>query len=166
MKKIILFALLLASSFAIAQKDFEGTIEFELKYMGEGTDQMAAFMPTKYTYLFKQRKMKMITEGGMMAAMMGEILVDGDKGTAYILSSADKTAYTIKTDTEEGEESNTPKITKMDEIIKIAGYDCQKYLIESEQAGQTIRTTMWVTNEIAIKKPKKNKKVNMGNAFV
>ena len=64
MKKLFnLIAILLISLTTFAQ--FEGKIVFDSKLMGEGAEQMQAFMPKSYVYHVKGNDLLFKMNGGM-----------------------------------------------------------------------------------------------------
>ncbi|MCB9230417.1 MAG: DUF4412 domain-containing protein [Bacteroidia bacterium] len=149
------FLLLFAAS-TQAQNKFEGKVVFETKYMGEGVDQFAAFMPSGMTYYFKGSDLRLEMNGGMAAAMMGAILVKGDEGVSYMLKESEMVAYKIKKeDGEDDEEMEAkPTITKEDEVITIQGHKCQKYKVVMVTEGNEVTQYLWVAEDIKVKKPK------------
>lgn len=160
MKKYILFVLaLVALNVAvIGQKTFEGKITYGIKLEGENADQMAGFMPTSYEYLISGSNLRFRTVGGMTAAMMGEIVVHGEEGDAYMIKDAEKTAYKMPND-DEGYDGKAPQIEKTGKKAEIAGYSCVQYKVTSDggEAGD-VTQMMWITQDINIAKPKKNGK--------
>lgn len=151
MKKLFLAFLLTAviGSAAFAQRTFQGTLNYSFKFMGEGVEQMEAFMPTGYEFKVRKNDMVMEMQGGMAAMMMGRILVMGKKGKVYMIKDSEETAYLMpKSDDKEEGETPTPKIEKQDETIEIAGYTCQKYKVTVEADGETATQYMWVTEEL------------------
>jgi hypothetical protein len=161
-----IFAFLVLASPAIAQKTFEGKMVYTIELMGEGADQMAAFMPQNYEYVVKGKKLKFKMNGGMTAAMMGEIIVDGETEEAWMLKHEEQTAYTFPKD-EEQEASPTPKITKEDEVINISGYECQKYKVVTETENGEVNTQyLWVTDKIKLDRSSKAKEFNTGSFFL
>lgn len=165
---LCLLALMILSAPAFAQKPFEGTIVYSIKMLGENADQMAAFMPESYEYSVKDHLLKFKMNGGMTAAMMGEFIVDGKAETAYMVKHNEQTVYKMPTeDEDEAEVGGEPQITKEDETIEIAGYQCQKYAVTKDMGnGEESTQYLWVTEEIQIEKPKKSKKMSGGNIFV
>lgn len=164
---LCLLALMVLSAPAFAQDSFEGKIIYSIKVLGENADQMAAFMPENYEFAFKGTNLKFKMNGGMTAAMMGDFIVDGAKETAYMVKHNEQTAYLMPTE-EEGETAETPapKVTKEDETITIAGYECQKYSVVADMGnGQETTQYMWVTKDIKVEKPKNSKKMSGGGSL-
>lgn len=161
MKKflVVMLAFLVSSNLMLAQKNkgggFEGSISYELTYMGEMADQLAGMLPNKKIVKFLGTDMLTRQEGGLMGSMMGEILVKGNEKTAYMVKASEQTAYKMGSQDETTtEEKPDMKVTKEDEVIKILGYDCQKYKIETTTEGGTIVMYQWVTPSIKPSVPK------------
>ena len=67
-------------------------------------------------------------------------------------ANADTTSSHTANEAADESADRTPKI----ETIEIAGYECQKYSVVSDMGnGQESTQYMWVTNEIALERPKK-----------
>ena len=79
-------ALMLFSIPAFSQNSFEGKIVYSITMEGEQAEETAAVMPQSYEYIFKGKNLKMKMNGGMMAAMMGEFIVDGENQTTYMIN--------------------------------------------------------------------------------
>lgn len=157
MKKL-LFTFLMAMSLTLtgfAQEQFQGTLTYGFKFMGEGVEQMEAFLPTAYTFQVRKSDMLMEIEGGMAAMMMGKILVLGKKGETYMLKDADKTAYSMNDDKKEEEaEEGEPTVEKEDETIEILGYECQKYKVTKSTPEGEVVQYVWVTDKLAFPETK------------
>lgn len=158
MKRLFTFfiASLLTAGIMFAQ-DFNGRIKYSFTAEGEGVEQAAAFMPTSMSMTFLKQDMIMEMEGGMMAMMMGKILVQGKKGKGYMIKDSEETIYTMPTPDgdEEAEEMPEPKIENMGEKKMIAGYECTKYSITAESPMGEMTSYAWVTDKINPAKPKK-----------
>ncbi len=167
MKKLFnLIAILLISLTTFAQ--FEGKIVFDSKLMGEGAEQMQAFMPKSYVYHVKGNDLLFKMNGGMAAMMLGEILIDGDKQTSYMMKHAEKKAIKITGDevADDNDSGPKPNIVKEDEMLTIAGYKCQKYRVEVGSGEDKMTQFIWVTSDIKIKPPKKGAPKTMKSVFV
>lgn len=160
-----IYSLLLAAvvtTCGFAQSTFEGTIRFKMTYTGEGADQYAAFAPTGVEYKFKGSNMLATMEGGM-AAMMGKILVQGDKGIAYMVKDTEQVAYKLSDDDDAATEDGTEvTVTKENETIIIQGYKCQKYkqVVKSNDTEAVVY--VWATDDIKLAKPKKRSRKAKG----
>lgn len=161
----VLMTLLLLAVPANAQKAFEGNIKYSIELSGEGADETAAFMPEYYVFVVKGQKLKFKMEGGMMADMMGEIIVDGEHIKSWMVKHSEKVAYILPIEGDK-EEPVAPEIYKEDEVINIVGLKCQKYKVISD-AGDGAKTTqyLWVTDKYQFDEYGKNGKLNTGGIF-
>lgn len=167
--KNILSTLIIFSFLAtplMAQQTFEGKIKLSIELKGEGAEQMASFMPKSYDYTIKGEKMKFKINGGMAAAMMGDVILDGNADKVYMVKHSEQTVYTV-TNGEETQEAMAPKVTKMDEVVDIQGYKCQKYkVIMSVEEGVEIVQYIWATDKIKIPTPKGNMGMQGSNIII
>ena len=135
-----------------AQKGFEGIVSYEIQLKGENADQLALFMPRAYEYKIRSNLIRFRMEGGMTAALMGDILIDTKKGEAYMIKKTEKIAYRIQ---EEGESAAKPLIEAADESLTILGYPCRKYKVTTPGAAGATVQYVWATPDIQIEKPQK-----------
>lgn len=157
MKKLfsLLFAVLLTSSVMFAQDTFQGSITYDFKMMGEGVEQMEAFMPTSTEIHVRDMDIMLKMNGGMMEMMMGRIVVMGKKGETYMIKDSEQKAYFMEAEDDQKEmaEKMAPTITKEDEVITIQGYECTKYKVEVENPkGGTITQYIWATDKFKFPK--------------
>lgn len=158
MKKLLttLLIILLAGTALKAQKSFEGEIAFTVKLQGEGADMMSAFMPESYHYLINKTDMKFWMKGGMTAAMMGEMYVSGDKGTAYMVKHDEQIAYKMPMDEESDDHESDeakPVVEKMNETMTILGHSCQKYKVTTtNESGEEVIQYYFMTEDIHLAK--------------
>ncbi|GIV44092.1 MAG: hypothetical protein KatS3mg035_1215 [Bacteroidia bacterium] len=157
--KVSLLFLFLFMSFNVIAQNFTGTITYDFKITGPMADQVKGMMQEKQILKIKGNNMRQTIKGGMMAQMMGDIIFLGDKKEAYILQSSEKKALKMEMD-EMKNEGAKPKVTKLNEVIDIAGYKCQKYSIEieNEQLGGTLTEYVWATKDIQVSNPKSGMK--------
>lgn len=159
MKKLLsfLFAAVLTVGMLQAQ-DFNGKIVYSFDVAGEGAEQVKPFMPESMSMTFLKSDMIMEMNGGMVAMMMGKILVQGKKGKAYMIKDAEETIYVMSSaddkDEEEGEEEAKPEVKDTGEKETIAGYECSKYEIINETPEGPVSSYAWATDKI---KPAKGK---------
>lgn len=152
--KIALFLFISLLSLSVSAQNFTGTITYDFKVTGPMADQVKGMMQEKQIIKIKGNNMRQSMKGGMMAQMMGDIIFLGDKKEAYILQASEKKALKIATD-EAKDEGAKPKVTKLNEVVDIAGYKCQKYSIEieNEQLGGTLTEYVWATKDIQVSNP-------------
>lgn len=144
----ILFCFLLISFSTKAQNGFEGEMVFEISLSGEGASELAPFMPTGYFFKMKGPDLLFKMEGGMMAAMLGEMLIKGDEGVGYLMKHDERYAYRFSLDVQES--GVVPTVTETGESETILGYSCKKYrvLTIDESSGEELEAFYWVTQEI------------------
>ena len=130
---------------------FEGEITFQVAFTGGDVKFKAllGMMPSSYDLLIKGNQLNVTMHGGMMSLMMGEIIIDGESGIAFAISSMQRTAYEMTADLSLKGQSN-PVIIDEEETSVIAGYTCKKYkVIQTKADGQVIQY-MWITDEIQL----------------
>lgn len=163
MKKpiICLGLLLLFSSLVYAQskKGLEGSIIFNFQATGGGPEFETArlFMPTGYVFKVKGASMRMSMQGGMVAAMVGDLIVNAKTNEQYMVMPATKTAMRLPQDEaiKPGAGQADFAVTEGGDARKIQGYDCFHYIIElKDQPGASIE--LWLTEEIQLKIPRKS----------
>lgn len=159
MKKLLsfLFAAVLTVGVLHAQ-DFNGKIVYSFDVAGEGSEQVKPFMPESMSMTFLKTDMLMEMKGGMVAMMMGKILVQGKKGKAYMIKDAEETIYVMSADKDkdddDGEEEEKPEVKDTGEKETIAGYECSKYAITTQTPEGPVTSYAWATDKI---KPAKGK---------
>ena len=130
---------------------FEGEITFQVAFTGGDVKFKAllGMMPSSYDLLIKGNQLNVTMHGGMMSLMMGEIIIDGESGRAFAISSMQRTAYEMTADPALQGQSK-PVIIDEEETSVIAGYNCKKYkVIQTKSDGQVIQY-MWITDEIQL----------------
>lgn len=170
MKYLILALVSITLTTTTQAQYFSGEINFKVNIEGASGDQaemMKSMMPSDFNFKFDgKQKMKFAMKGGMMAAMMGEIVADGTTGEAFMLKHKEKKAFTMPDDQEESSD-NKPSVTKLSETQTIAGYKTQKYQVESMDKGKKETIIMWIAKDLNIAKPDAaNMKGNANNFFV
>lgn len=162
MKKIFLLPLYLIgmwSGIIYGQTQyFEGTVRYDLKYIGEAIAQFASMMPSSYTLKLKGNKSRFSVQGGMMASLMGDVITHADKEVAYILMPQQKVAYKISTSEAENpirkDQNIVTKVINTGEREKINGFQCEKYkVIVKTEEGEVV-SHIWTSMEIAAKFPR------------
>lgn len=150
----ILLALLLAAStltLSQAQQKFQGTLEYtyELKQEGEEAEMMASFLPEKMIIRYGDNQMATEMKGGMVATMMGRIIVNN--GKSFVVKDSEKTIFEMsEEDTAEGQaqfDDQEPAKKVAGETMEIMGYLCQKYVfsIANDGGGKT-QQVIWATD--------------------
>lgn len=159
MKHLItmMLALVFATSAANAQEVFQGTLQYDFKFSGEGIEQAQAMLPTGMQLQVRKSDVIVEMQGGMMAMMMGKIITYGKKGKTYMIKDSEETIYTMDPEKMKGddeEEKADPVITKEDETLTIAGFECQKYKVVAETAQGEVTQYVWVTDKIKMPESK------------
>ena len=162
----VLMALLGTETFA--QKGFEGNILYNISVKGEGADQMKAFMPSKMeiaTLADGNSRMKM---DGMMPQ---DLLVL--KGTIYMMKATEKVAYKMPDASKDADKENEPKVTvtPTNEKLTIAGYECNRYVMDVDVKGQgggsqSVSMNVWTTDKIKVSDEAKSSMMQGVNAKV
>jgi hypothetical protein len=138
---ILIISLSLISVFSYAQ--FEGEIKYSIQITGDKQiEEQKAFLPTHYRMIFKQGNSKFIQEGGMMAAMMGDIINMND-GKTYFVNHMMKTVNSFTPESMNTGSIEKPTIVKEKETVTILGYKCQKYKIITNP-GKKEETAMFI----------------------
>ncbi len=153
-KFVSVLALSLGSLVSVqAQASFTGTLRYDVSWSGEGMEQAAAMLPNAYSITVGTQKVKTVTEGGMMAGMIGDIIADGKTRQTYFVNHTTQTVHVVSTDSLEAPDpqaANEPKPAKTKEKAVILGKKCVKYTATSTNDGTTIVRHFWITDELAI----------------
>ncbi|MEM0995673.1 MAG: DUF4412 domain-containing protein [Bacteroidota bacterium] len=156
MKNIItlLLAIVFSAGAATAQETFQGTLNYGFKFSGEGIEQAQAMLPTGMEMIIRKSDVIVEMQGGMMAMMMGKILTLGKKGKTYMIKDSEETIYVMDVEKmkDDAGDAPKPKITKEDETLTIAGYECQKYKVTMETPQGEMTQQVWVTDQIKLPK--------------
>lgn len=145
MKKIILAITFLVPAFLFAQ-NFEGVIKFTMEYKGDQAAMLAKTLPSANVITLKGSNSKVVMEGGIMSAMIGDVVSKGDEKTTYFIQSAQKTVYKVKSDELKSDKDDGATVTKESSTATILGYKCQKYKVVTEKGTNYV----WATKEINV----------------
>lgn len=103
---------------------FEGTIRYETSVTGEAPKLLNERLAKYYDLSFKGNDLKI--KGS--APLKGEILLKRNTGKLYIVRIDRKNIYEVDlNDKRFPENTATPVVTRVKEVITIGGYSCQKY---------------------------------------
>jgi hypothetical protein len=169
MRKILLALMVIAcsASASMAQKTFQGTIEYDIQIGGgDQAAMLSSMMFNKMVLKIGEKQMMTYFEGGMMSGMMGKIVGGADGKSAYIIRDSEGTVYVMdEADLdEEGVDNMTGmEVTKENEQVEIHGYRCEKYKIVTTVEDETTIQHIWTTTDLNM--PNKNAKLGMGNMF-
>lgn len=167
MKKILLMLTITLSTLMLvnAQEKFNGTVHYNLDYMGSGIEAFKGMLPNGYTFKFLNGDMLMRMEGGMAAAMMGDIVHLGKKGETYMLKPADKKALKMASDGKDSNAGSDTKVEDTGETETIAGHKCKKYKVTVTKDGENLTNYIWATKDIDVVKPKKTGGMGSGGSL-
>ena len=144
MKRLIVAIALIFPALLTAQ-GFEGVIKFSMEYKGDQADQMNMAAPKANIITIKGNKTKVVMEGGMMSAMLGDMINIGDEKTTYFVHASAKTVYKVKSEELKGDkDKEDPKVTKESSTATILGYKCQKYKVITSNGTNYV----WATKDI------------------
>lgn len=140
---LLLFICFLATTNLFAQKVLEGKLTYSFKIMGEGVEAYESMMPTSMEIYSSKKGMMVKMNGGMLAAMMGEIVSTPKE--AYMLKHDEETAYLMKDD--EASKDNDAQVVKEDEVAEIQGFKCQKYKVIKTTAKGEQTAYIWINSD-------------------
>lgn len=147
--------LILISLFSLhlsAQKTFYGTLEYAYQIEGPEAEMMAMFMPQKMIMKYGKNGMSTHMEGGMMAGMMGRIVVNAKTGERFAVKDSEKTVYLMEEeDVEKSQDAmknqqNKPEL--LDGTETILGYTCKKYRLVNKSPEGDMEQFIWATEEL------------------
>lgn len=170
MKRIFIYLFLLLGSLSTltAQDTFQGTVTYTYEVKGENAEMMQAMMPQKMVVKYGKKHMMTYMEGGMMAGMMGKIVVDTESGESFVIKDDEKAVYMMKKeDLEQAEQPKVNNSIEEGETKDILGYTCKKYKLSATQNGQEVTQYIWATEELKapdLRTPGMQQMSNMGLA--
>lgn len=137
MKKLSLILAFLTSSILFAQNDFEGLIQFEMKYenLSDEIKPMESMLPKSISIEVKENMSKTITPN----AMGGEttILSNSESGETITLMNMMGMKYAIKSNSNDKKPEDKPEVELVDETKEILGYTCKKAIITDKDGNET-----------------------------
>ncbi len=123
-------------------QQLRGMLEKELGTLNPDSGATSV-LPTGFTLQVKGPRALVKTQGGLVSR---EVLTLGDKNAAYLINrpahsyeklSAGTAASSVKT-----------KIVRTTETAQIIGYNCRRFLVETDDSGAKSRFSVWTTTEI------------------
>lgn len=145
-KKLIIAIALICPVFLSAQ-NFEGVIKFSMEYKGTNADMIKSQAPSSHVVTIKGNNSKVVMEGGIMGAMIGDIINKGDEKNTYFVQSSQKTVYKTKSDeVKDNKFDDDATVTKENSTATILGYKCQKYKVVTKSGTNYV----WATTEINV----------------
>ncbi len=147
MKKLIL-AIALSAPLVLTAQSFEGVIKFSLEYKGDNAAQLTQMAPSANIVTIKGNNAKVVMEGGMLGAMIGDVINKGDEKTTYFVQASEKTVYKVKSEEANKKDNDDAdvKVTKESSTAKILGYTCQKYKVVTKNGTNYV----WATKDISM----------------
>lgn len=150
----LLFLFVLAAPLA-AQPAFEGHIVYQFTFDiddDQQAAQLAMVMPTSLDFKFKGTSTWAKFSGGMMEAVMGDMIVNGASQQAYLVRHTEKTAYVVDQQPPEDEPgTELPKPTGNQAMI--LGYSCQEYMLQTETPEGLLTQSFWISDAIQVEIP-------------
>jgi GLPGLI family protein len=147
---VAIFALAFSSS--ATAKDFKGIITYKISYSGTDLDdQTKAMLPKMMIYKIKNNLAR--TEMDMAGMGKQVQIINGDEKVVYTLMDIMGQKMVIKmTEEEINKEINKQpefNVQKYDETKEIAGYECKKAVISSEdESGNKTSFIVYYTEEL------------------
>ena len=132
----------------LAQKPFQGIIRYEMAISGTQAEHMKGMMGGgKHVWMYKGENTRQEQE---MMGMKITNITDSKNGLMYVLKNDAKVAYKMdrnkaKPKADEGKE---PPVEKLDEVLEIQGYKCQKYKIIAQSSMGEQQIYVWATKEL------------------
>ncbi len=145
MKKLVIAVSLLFPALISAQS-FEGVIKFSMDYTGDQAAMIKSQAPTANIITIKGNNSKVVSEGGMMGAMVGNIITKSDEKTTYFVNDAQKSVYKAKSSELDKKENEDVTATKQSGTATILGYKCTKYKVVMGGKDNYV----WATTDIAV----------------
>ena len=148
----LIFGFVIFSSL-YAQNTFEGIIKFKTEIKGKNP-VMEGMMPDSFIFLFKNKDVRIILSGGILSAMMGDIVSKGDSNISFMLDYTNKTAY--RYDPYKFGKSASIDVDETDKKQKILDKNCKLFKISNSTKDGYITTDLWTTDELPILMPTNN----------
>lgn len=142
---IIFFVLIVSCSYS--QNAFEGVVKFTTEIKG-GNTLTEGMMPDSFIFLFKNKDVRMMLSGGIISAMMGDVISKADSNVSYMLDYSSKIAY--RYDPYKYEKSTNPDIEETEKTQKILDRKCSLYKISYSTKNGYVTTDLWVSTELPI----------------
>jgi len=155
----ILYCVVLFSS-SYSQNTFEGVVKFKTDIKGQNS-VMIGMMPDSFIFLFKDKDSKIMLQGGIVSAMMGDIISKGDSNISFMLDYPEKIAYRF--DKYKFEKAMTVDVEETGKTKKILNKKCTLYRISYDSKDGNVVSDLWMTNELPVAIPRNNP---MGKYFV
>lgn len=139
-------------------------MKYEFNFMGEGIEAYQAMFPTGMEIAVLKTDVLVEVKGGMAAMAMGRTLSKTKTGISYMIKDSEETIYVMdpsKNKDEDPAETADPQVTKEDEVLTIAGHECQKYKVVANTPQGESTSYVWVTDKFTLPKAEKSSKGGM-----
>jgi hypothetical protein len=137
--------LLFLTGLLLAQKAFEGTVVYAVRFEGEMAKQLGDMLRTSLP-----ERVVLYYRGDKVRMDMGEtiLLADYSAKKAYILKPSLQTYTEQSIEGQEKSDENKPEVKKTKEKTKILGYVAEKYeaTVASEQGP--VKLEIWATSQL------------------
>lgn len=146
-----LLSLFVGFSFAlnVHAAPFTGKVRYEISITGEGVAGSEAMLPKAYVVSYGKQHVKVVTEGGLMASMTGDIITDMSTQTVYMVNHNSQTVNILQEEGAKDQAGNAgTSVKKLKDKSVILGYATTKYEVESKEGNQTMRSFVWTTKDI------------------
>lgn len=144
--KRLFFAIALLGPAILSGQSFEGVIRFSMEYSGDQADMIKAQAPSANVITIKGNNSKVVSEGGIMGAMIGNIITKSDEKTTYFVNDSQKSVYKAKSDEVKNDKGEDAVATKESGTATILGYKCQKYKVVMNGTDNYV----WATTDIKV----------------
>jgi hypothetical protein len=128
-------------------------VKFKSEIVGKNA-VMEGMMPDSIIFLFKNKDVRIILIGGIVSAMMGDIISIGDSNTSYMIDKTDKTAY--RYDPYKFEKDIAADIDETGKSQKFMDKKCDLFKVSYTTKNGRIVSDFWITNEVPVSIPKNN----------
>lgn len=113
-----------------------------------GGDMITAMMPKSMTVRTKGGKSHLLSEGG---AMPMEVITVTEPPAAYLIDRKARTFSKLPVEEAKAKADAAKQdytVKKGPGTTKVLGYTCEEYLVEVRHEGETMRSTLWATDDI------------------
>jgi len=142
-------AMLCATTALLAQKTFQGTLDYEYSVQGEQAEMVKPMLPSNMQIAYGDGAAMTTMEGGQAAAAFRKIIIFENKG--LLVNDAQKTVFEVNESEIQAMNKRakavSPKIEKVaGQTKEILGYECQQYkvILPNQPSPQMI----WVAEDL------------------
>lgn len=136
-----------------AQNSFYGTVEYSYEVTGPEAAMMAMMMPQKMIIQYSKTGMSTSMQGGMMAGMLGRMVVNTKTDERFSIKESEETVYMIDDQSiDQAQQSANDQIDKperLDDTAEILGYTCHKYKVVIKTPQGSMEQYIWATDQLS-----------------